>query len=75
MKDQKLLANTDCDATLAVSSGAKDNDSTYFRSHKNSPEIQNITPDFLEIIEEAENILEVYGKGLADITPLRVLFT
>ena len=65
--DQELPAYTDSDVTLADSSIANNDNSTYLESRKNSTTIENTTPDLLAIIEETGNILEVFSEGLGDL--------
>ena len=74
MEDQELSVNINSDITLASGSGANNNESTYDWSRKNMPVIQNTTPDLLAIIKDAQNIIEVYDKGINEITFSRALF-
>ena len=59
---------------LAGGSCANDKESTYIESRKNSPAIQNTTPDLFAIIEDAGNILEVFDKGFAELNYPMTLF-
>ena len=74
LRYQEIPADTDSDITLADSSVANDDNSTYLESRKISPAILNTTIDVLTIIKETGNILDLFSKGIKDpITP-RVLF-
>ena len=54
---QELPADTYSYVTSMGSFGANDNNSTYLKSSKNSPAIENITPDLWAIIEAPETSL------------------
>ena len=47
---------------------------TYLGSRKNSPAIENSNPDLSATIKGSFNILEVFGKGLAEINSPEALF-
>ena len=57
------------------SSGANNENSTYFVSRKNLPTTRNTTPYILAITEGAKNIIKVFDKELAKLKSPRTLFT
>ena len=75
MEDKEIPAEISINVKSADSFGANDNNSTYRGLHEIFPTIENPTPDLSAITEDAINIFEVFGKGLAELNNLRAIFT
>ena len=74
LEDQELPADTDSDVMSAGSFGANDDNSTYLKSSKNSPAIENITSDLSDLIKETGNIHKVFIELFEELNTPRVLF-